>query len=377
MNPALSPVLYFRRNGGRTLPTAFVIMLAVVLVASVVSLVRSINLTVFTLYGYNRYLTGMTPRNSFVVDDAQVKPWRSLPDMGHLYGAHSYQTQLKTTFGKMVFPIFGLEPAGRVEIMQRSGVSLKAGRMPNEGAAEAMISDDVARNIGANIGDVISGPNNDDSFAPVPIKLVGILQGKVWLGLTSKAFVDANSPYTWQGWLAFAKTPERQRALDAEIDRVTDKSKARVWTFAVLTHETQSALSNLYLILNLVVTIIVAVISFVCGLLANIYYTQRLPEIATLSAIGYTRGQLLRRAVGETFLLCIFGWAMGVALTIALLSAVRFFILSPRGLLINAADAYAYLFTLPLPLVITLFAVFTIGVRLASLDPVSIIERRG
>ena len=377
MNPALSPVLYFRRNGGRTMPTAAVIMLAVVLVASVVSLVRSINLTVFTLYGYNRYLTGMTPRNSFVVDDAQVTPWRALPDMGHLYGAHSYQTQLKTTFGKMVFPIFGLEAAGREEIMQKCGVTLKTGRMPEEGKPEAAISDDVARNMGAKIGDVISGPDNDDSFAPVPIKLVGILQGKVWLGLTSKSFVDENSPYTWQGWLAFAKTPDRQRALDVEIDRVTDKSKARVWTFAVLVHETQSALSNLYLILNLVVTIIVAVISFVCGLLANIYYTQRLPEIATLSAIGYSRGQLLRRAVAETFLLCIFGWLMGVALTIGLLSAVRFFVLAPRGLLINAVDPSAYLFTLPLPLAITLFAVVTIGVRLASLDPVSIIERRG
>ena len=377
MNPALSPVLYLQRSGGRALPTAFVIMLAVALVASVVSLVRSINLTVFTLYGYNRYLTGMTPRNSFVVDDAQVNRWRTLPDMGHLYGAHSYQTQLKTTFGKMVFPIFGLESAGRVEIMRQCGVTLTAGRMPEEDKPEAVISDDVARNMGAKIGDVICGPNLDDSYAPTEIRLVGLLHGKVWLGLISKAFVDENSPLTWQGWLAFAKTPDRQRALDAEIDGVTDKSKARVWTFAVLVHETQSALSNLYLILNLVVTIIVGVISFVCGLLANIYYTQRLPEIATLSAIGYSRGQLLRRAVGETFLLCLFGWTMGVALTIAMLSATRYFILSPRGLLINSTDPSAYLFTLPLPLAITLFAVVTIGFRLASLDPVSIIERRG
>ena len=377
MNPALSPLIYFRRNASRTLPTAFVIMLAVVLVASVVSLVRSINLTVFTLYGYNRYLTGMTPRNSLVIDDDQIAPIRRLPDFGALYVAHSYQTQLKTTFGKMVFPIFGLEPAGRREVLERCHIALEAGRLPEEGAAEAAISNDVARNIGVKIGDIVAGPELEDSYAPVPIRLVGLLKGNVWLGLTSKALVDAHSPYTWQGCLVFAKTPDRQRALDAEITGITDKSKARVWTFAVLTRETQSALSNLYLILDLVVTIIVAVISFVCGLLANIYYTQRLPEIATLSAIGYTRGQLLRRAVAETFLLCIFGWAAGVVLTMGLLSAVRALLLAPRGLLLNAADPLAYLFTLPLPLVITLFAVVTIGVRLASLDPVSIIERRG
>ena len=42
---------------------AFVIVLSVMLVASVTTIIRSIDLTVFTLYGYNRYLTGLTPRN--------------------------------------------------------------------------------------------------------------------------------------------------------------------------------------------------------------------------------------------------------------------------------------------------------------------------
>src|SRR6266700_7974477 len=65
-NP-LSPWLYFRRNLGKTLPVSFVIVLAVALVASVVSLVDSIELTVLTMYGYNRYFTVVTPRNSLAV----------------------------------------------------------------------------------------------------------------------------------------------------------------------------------------------------------------------------------------------------------------------------------------------------------------------
>jgi ABC-type lipoprotein release transport system permease subunit len=377
MNPALSPFLYFRRNPARTLPTAFVLVLAVVLIASVVTIVRSIDLTVFTLYGYNRYLVGLVPRNALTIDAAQMQKYRALPEIGALHGAHSYQAQVKTIFGKMVFPIFGLEPEARQLIMERCGVRLAAGRMPAEGAPEAAISEEVARNLGIQLGDILAHPDSEDSYAPVTIRLVGLFRGPVWLGLTSKSLVDANSPFTWQGYLAFPRTPSEQAALDAAIDRVTDKSKARAWKFSTLVRETQTALSNLYLILNLVIGIIVTVISFVCGLLSNIYFTQRLPEIATLYAIGYARRRLLRRAALETALLCLFGWVLGALLTTALLYAVRALLLTPRGLLLNPVDVTAFVFTLPLPLAVSAFAVATIALRLKTLDPVSIIERRG
>src|SRR5258706_15261980 len=57
----LSPWLYFRRNPGKTLPVAFVIVVAVALVASVVTLVNSIDLTVMTMYGYQRHFSVITP----------------------------------------------------------------------------------------------------------------------------------------------------------------------------------------------------------------------------------------------------------------------------------------------------------------------------
>src|SRR5579862_3579264 len=317
----LSPLLYFRRNLGKTLPMAFVIVLSVTLVAGVISIVHSINLTIYTLYGYNRYLTGLTPRNVLSVDDREVAKVRRLPDLGTLVPTHSYQVLIKTTFGKMPFPIFGIDAAARKLILERTHLRLVAGRMPAEGQPEAVLSDDVATNLGLKIGSLIAQPDSQDAYAPVPIHLVGLLHGKVWLGLTSKVLVDTYSPFTFTGYLGFSRHPSlsEQRRLDAEMDRVVDRGKARVWRFAGLVHETQSALSNLYLILDIVVGIIVFAIAFVCGLLSNIYFTQRLPEVATLSAIGYSRKALLRRACGETALLCVLGWLLGVCTTVVLL----------------------------------------------------------
>ena len=229
------------------------------------------------------------------------------------------------------------------------------------------------------LGDALLEPGSEDNYAPVPVKLVGLLTGPHWLGVTSKSFVDVNSPFTWSGFLALA--PDRsvaaQERLDDAIERTIDKSDARVWRYSSLVKETQSALANLYLILNLVVTIIVFSVAFVCGLLFNIYFTQRLPEIATLAAIGYPRALLIRRALGETGLLCFFGWLLGGVLTIGLLEALKYGIFIPRGLLLNPLDPAAFVFTLPLPFAITLVAVLTIGLRLHRLDPVTIIERRG
>ncbi len=379
MRSVLSPVLYFWRNPGRTMPIALVIVLAVVLVASVTSIIHSVDLTIFTLYGYNRDLTGLTPRNSLEITQQQIAPVRKLPQLGALYRTHSYQIFIKTIFGKMPFPVFGLPAAGQKLILQRTGLSLAAGHMPRSGQPEAVISEAVARNIGAHIGSVILQPDSRDAYAPIPVKLVGLLRGPCWLGLTSRKLVDAWSPLTFSGYLAFSRIPSQpmQRSLDNAIYQSVNHGQVRVWRFSGLVRETRSALSNLYLILHIVVALIIFSIAFVCGLLSNIYFSQRLPEVATLAAIGYTRESLLARALGETALFCAAGWLLGSLATFLLLLGLQHFVLSPKGLLINPLDVQALGFTLPLPIVILLFSLGTLWLRLQALDPVSIIERRG
>ncbi len=372
----LSPWLYFRRNPGKTLPVSFVIVVAVALVASVVSLVDSIDLTVLTMYGYNKYFTVVTPRNTLEIAPDIQDQIRKNPLSGRVYPSRPAFTMVKTIFGKMPFVVFGMTPDARTEIARRCGLSLHSGRFPNEGAPEVTLSEEIARNRRLKLGDVVLEPESEDSYSIVPMKLVGTFDGPVWLAMTSETFIRENFPVAPKGLLVMASDTDRQAALDHALEKSVDKSRARVWTYHGLVRETKDALSSLYLIMGVVIGIIVFSIAFLTGMLTSIYFTQRLPEFATLAAMGYQRKGLLGRVLGETALLCGIGWAFGSGLTLFVLLAIKSTIMYPRGLLLNPYDFAAYRFTIPLPLTIALFALLAIGRRLGQLDPVAIIERR-
>lgn len=372
----LSSILYFRRNPGRTLPVAFVIVVAVALVASVVTVVNSIDLTVLTMYGYQRHFTVVTPRNAFTVNDNIAGTIRSQPLVRKTFTARPALTVVKTIFGKMPFVVFGMSKQGRETVLQQCGLRLATGRMPAEGAPEVALHADIARNRKLKLGDVVLKPDSEDSYSLIPMRLVGTFEGPVWLALSSESFIQANFPLSTQGIVILAENERDQRVLDAQLDKRLDKSHSRLWTYASLVRETQDALSSLYLIMNVVITIIIFAIAFLTGMLANIYFMQRIPEFATLAAIGYQRRGLLTRILAETALLCAIGWFVGSLLNIALLLGIKAWIMTPRGLLVNPFDLSAYRYTIPLPLTIGMFAILPISRRLRRLDPVSIIEKR-
>lgn len=372
----LSSLLYFRRNPGRTLPVAFVIVIAVALVASVVTVVNSIDLTVMTMYGYQRHLTAVTPRNAFILSNDIQRKIDSQPLVERTFTTRPALTVVKTIFGKMPFVVFGLSKEGRETVLRKCGLHLVTGRMPADGMPEVAVHADIARNRKLKLGDVVLKPDSEDSYSLVPMRLVGTFDGPVWLALSSESFIQANFPLSTQGRILLARTEEDQRRLDRILDRQLDKSRCRTWTYASLVRETQDALSSLYLIMNVVITIIIFAIAFLTGMLANIYFMQRIPEFATLSAIGYQRRGLIMRILAEIGLLCAAGWLIGSLLNIVLLLGIKTWIMTPRGLLVNPYDLSAYRYTVPLPLAIALFAVLPISRRLRKLDPVSIIEKR-
>ena len=384
----LSPVTYFRRNLGRTLPLAFVIVLSVFLIASVVTIVNSIDLTVLTVYNYTKIFTPVIPRITAApalfdgpirVPQAVKDQIRRSPQVDRTIETSGFFFNINTVFGKLPFVCFGVTDENRAYLMRRGGDRLEpGGRMPAPGRPEMVISEGLARNKRARVGDIIASPLDVGTFvpAPAPMKLVGILKGPTWMAFTSQRFTDEKLTQVPRSLLVTTKDTADQRAFGDTLYNTLDKVQVEVLAFNNLVKTLQTSLASMYLIMHLVNGTVIFVVALMAGMLSNIYFTQRISEFAVLAAIGLRRSTLVWHAVSETAILTTLGWVLGVMVNWGLLSAMRGRVFEPRGMLIDPSDPVSYLNTLPIPVFITLFAVATISYRLAKLDPVTIIERR-
>lgn len=386
MSHPLSPILYFRRNPNRVLPMGFVIVLCVFLICAIATLANSIDRTILTIYGYTKYFTYILPqRVTLKVPDEQVEIVRQDPRTDRVMDAGFFFTNINTIIGRLPFVVLGLTRENREYLLNRVGTEILEGRLPAEGMPEAVLSEPVAKNKGVKVGDVVSGPTDEGgiSGSPVPVKLVGILKGPVWIAMTTKSFTDSTFLTMPKSVIFTTKDPQALLALNQELmpagrkaDGKLDPQKVQLLSRQNLVKELKDSLSAMYLIMAVVNFTVIFVIALMSGMLSNIYFTQRLPEFAILAAIGYQRSRLVVRVITETFLLSLIGWAVGAVVSYVFLSYFKVAVFDNKGLMIDPLDPFAYKFTIPIPFSITLFAVATIAYRLMRFDPVTIIERR-
>ncbi|WP_309720868.1 ABC transporter permease [Armatimonas sp.] len=387
MTNPLSPLVYFRRNASRALPMGLVIVLAVFLIAGVTVLANAIDLTVRTIYRYTDYFTYVLPQQQFrEVPEPQRVIVESDPRVERTMEGAFFLCNIKTVMGRLPFVVLGVPDDDRDYLMQRMGTTLVAGRLPAEGMPEAVLSEPMVENKKLKIGDNVVSPTEQGGMAtaaPIPVKLVGILKGPVWVGFTSRSFCTRYfllnprcTLYTW-------KDNSQRDTLNRSMMPVSDKSKGKLSPTEVqvlskenLITEVRDSLESLYMIMGVVTSAVIFAITLMSGMLANIYFTQRLSEFGVLAAIGYSRPKLIGRVLAETALLNIAGWIVGAASTALLMRFLGESVFRARGLFLDPFDLDAYAHTIPVPICITLFSVGTITYRLLKLDPVTIIERR-
>jgi len=359
----------------------------VFLIASVVTVVNSIDLTVLTIYNYTKVFTPVIPRIAAALPgegvvrvpaDIQTQI-KKTPGVERTIETSGFFFNINTVFGPFPFVCFGVTDDNRDYLLKRAGDSLlPGGRMPRPGRPEAVISEGLARNKKVKVGDVIASPLDTGTLvaAPAKITLVGILKGPTWMAFTSKQFTDESLAAVPRSLLVTTTDPAQQGRVGDKLFDTLDKFQVQVLSFNNLVKTLRNSLASMYLIMHLVNGTVIFVVALMAGMLSNIYFTQRISEFAVLAAIGLRRSTLVWHAVSETAILTTLGWLLGVAINYGALSAMKGSVFEPRGMLIDPGDPLSYFNTLPIPVFITLFAVATISYRLAKLDPVTIIERR-
>ncbi|MCW5940409.1 MAG: ABC transporter permease [Fimbriimonadaceae bacterium] len=378
MTGSLAPSTFLLRNAPKTLPLIGVIVLAVMLIAGIVSIMNSIPLSIRTTYGYSKAYLGMTPRgdNEATPKIRRVIETESPVQLERLVVCRVTDMQVKSIVGPWRFALLGLPQDQMLWYIDRIGKGRLEGRLPAPGAAEALVSEPVARNLGKKLGDTLLSPDDSDSFSPRPVRIVGLVHMEPWLAFSSYEYLQANHFPPVDVLIAAAKTPTDQEKLDRWANDRFKGEQARVFAYFLLEKETDEMFKILYSILNVVIGLLVVVITVMMAMLMNIYQSQRLQEFGLLQALGYTKGALLGRALSESALVVLAGWLLGVVCAFGLLTVVRAVLMEPRAFMLDPWDKTAYLYTVPVPISIFLAAALTVMARFRRFDPVGVVERR-
>lgn len=374
----LAPTTYLLRNVGRTVPLTLVIMMAVLLIAGIVSMIDSIPLSIRTIYRYSERSLGVSPRG----DPALTSQIRKVIEEGspvpieRIVVCRAAGGQVESIVGKWPFIVLGLKPDDLQYMLKEMDTTRLEGRVPKVGAPEAVISEPVARNRGLKLGSVLLGPDLPENYSPQEVKVVGIAQTEMWLMFADYTYEEANHFPPIDNLLVIAPSLAEQEVLDRWAIEKFKGERAQLFAFHRLEEETSDMFQILYRILDVVIGTLVLVITMMMGMLINIYQSQRIVEFGLLQALGYTKRQLLKRTLVETFLVLILGWILGLAAAYGFLNIAKVVLMDPKAFALDTLDPIAYRYTIPIPLAILAVASMTVWLRFRNFDPVTVVERR-
>lgn len=374
----LAVATYLMRNGGKTLPLIGVIMLAVMLIGGIVAMINSITFSIQTIYAYSANFLVVNPRGDPELTPklrAEVLKGTPVP-IEKVIEFRGAGTQVNSIVGKWPFVVLGMKRPDIDFWLKRIKVTGIEGRLPAKGKPEIVVSDPVARNLHAKIGTVLLKPDSQDSYSPYPVKVVGIVHTEMWTMIADFDYLAANYLPSINNLMFFARNRDDEIKLDNWAFKHFKGEHAALFAYREINRTTHTMFHTLFQILNVVIGTLVIVITFMMGMLINIYQSQRLVEFGLLQALGYTKRQLLKRVLKESAVVVVLGWILGVVMGYCLLLVVKHILMDPNAYAVQLKDPVAFRYTLPVPAAIMIVAALTVYFRFRNFDPVGVVERR-
>jgi len=280
--------------------------------------------------------------------------------------------------GQAQFDLYGFDQPGMAQLLALYGDQVAVGRLPRADANEIAISEEIARSRRVWIGGKVG--NNIDELDRLPdaFTVVGIIRGPTRIGLIPLDYMTEHYLFErrYQG-LVVVPQAGHEEAVHDRLQTLIGDSAFRLFDWGYIKAKIDSLIANLDVINRFLILLVTIVLSLVVGLLNNLFFRQRMNEFGLLAAVGYSRWGLILRVAWESLGVTLASWLVGVGLGVAVLSWFNISFIVPHGLLMNVFDWNVLLLhTLPIPLMVFLFGMGTVGWQLLRLDPISIIERR-
>jgi hypothetical protein len=326
--------------------------------------------------------TIVSPRLRREFDDELLATLDKNPHQASRVRAKMLWVRTPMIVGEGYAPLIALSQEVRGAFLDRVGLTLVEGRLPEPGKDGAALHEAVVQARGMVLGDTFGQLVDRTDATPGRFTLVGVLRGESRLGL-------ADLEYASQPFFVLARQdpfqviyalPGQKSASDAYLHAAQheDGTEAlRVVDDAFVRSRIEAGLRNLPLIIGFITFSVAIVVALVIALLNVIAFQVRVDEFGLFLAIGHSRRRLVIKLAIEAFMVSLSSWGVGLGLGLLGVWLYKLTWLEPRGILMHVFDARPLLFSLSVPLLSTLTGAVALARRLHRMDPVAVIQRRG
>lgn len=376
--PPLSVRTWFLRNLRKILPALIILTFVVMLVIVVLSALRGIKEGALIYADQFRFYSVLLPKKTPVIPKEIRKEVERHPSVDRVVDARNCFFRLRVLIAHIPFAIRAVREEDMKYMMDRFGVRLREGRLPEPGTSEVVLHGDFLKANDWALGSEFGMKVSRDDWMPGRWTVVGVLEGDTHTGFASYEFISDVSLF------GFALQLRERQLIFAKEGRLEEMNRflhgfenVRAWDLPAAEREIGKSFDRLLLIVDFLSILQILVVALVVGLINNIFFAQRIDEFAILLAIGYTRREILRKVFRETALIMVTAWILGAGMSIGIMSLFHLWVLEPKGIPLPVVQSLPLLLSTAMPLVGLLFSGVTVLRKLGKFDPVQVIERRG
>ena len=276
MDP-LSPWTYGRRNVRKVLPALIILTFVVMLVFVILSTLGGLRESMLVYTGEFDAWTLVFPKKDTRLPKALLQEIGAHPAVERMIDSRNCFVRVKTLIGPMPFNL----RAGRREenefLLQRVNARLRDGKLPEPGTHEVAIHENIMKANGWSLGREFGVDVDEEDWMLGRFKVVGILQGPVPVGICSFEYLNSPLQYAfsaklWEREVVVAK-PGRIAELNAFLRTLKD---VKVYDKARAVDDVTQGFDRIILVFRFISILLIIVVSFVVGLINNIFFAQRI-----------------------------------------------------------------------------------------------------
>jgi hypothetical protein len=377
----LRPWLYLRRRFRQMLPIGLVITLVTLLLVVVITPSNTFNETTrANLRGLEVY-TVVAPAGRPGFDSALAATLKGNPHMEGAIHVKALWVRYPMMIGEGSCPLILASPEDSRALVGKLGLTLVAGRYPDGPEPVMVLQEDVARARGLKVGSKIGSIIDPDDNIPGLFEVVGLVRGaaRIAVGVPGSSELSTMLMARVPDFMLIYARPAAKEASDRYLHAARDEGDPafQVMDIDYAQRRTERALKNLPFLVTFIFGSSSMIVALVAILLSLIALQARLPELAVLLAIGQRRSRLSLMLIQEFAVLAVLAWLLGVGLGLLGLQVYDAVALRPRGILFRVYDAHVLATSAALPVLVIAVGALALWRSLATVDPVTLIQKRG